>query len=108
MSPAEGSLCNIPYLLLSLYQVGTIRCCCFFVHKARLKYSGVDLIMHIPITELTSERMSLVLKENFLKEKKEVCIETKSFNEFIACNRSKSCTNLGASIFFHLSWILKF
>ena len=72
----------------------------FFVHKARLKYSGVALIMHIPITELTSERMSLVLKENFLKEKKEVCIETKSFNEFIACNRSKSCTNLGASNFF--------
>ena len=49
----------------------------FFVHKARLKYSGVDLIMHIPITELTSERIPLVLKENFLKEKRECASKLK-------------------------------
>ena len=49
----------------------------FFVHKARLKYSGVDLIMHIPIKELTSERMPLVLKENFLKEKRECASKLK-------------------------------
>ena len=72
----------------------------FFV----LKYSGVDLIMHIPgipITELTSERMPLVLKENFLKEKRECASKLKVLMNLkhIACNRSKSCTHLGPSNF---------